>query len=497
MISRSLALLIVLFACAASAAEAAPVVVAEGDRAVWRDDPLLPPDEIGCATPPEARASARVAPPARAAARETVRGAIRRVERAGAITAEQADRYRRAYSGALRTRARLGGGRRAELSSVIETLESFARQRILTSSRMPALFLQLERNTQWWAKRGGPRVPKPERQPCAGQAGQGGARVEFPGEPVVFQWYPGQGLQIQELATFGKVNALAKVCLGELPGTCRPERLRAGLDRIVELAVDRGGFIAWEYFFSFGGGRPPWISGLAQGTAMQALTRGAKFFNEPRYLETAGRALGAFETNAPRGVRVWGGEGWHYLIYSFNRGLRVLNGFLQALVGLYDYAEAADDDRARELFRSGERQARREVPGSDTGAWSRYSAGGAESDLGYHRLVRDFLRSLCDRTKADVYCSTAERFTRYQAQPARLRLLSAGPPLVRFRLSKISCVTLRVSKGGRLIANRRAVLSGGVRALGWAPRGKGRYTVTVIAEDLNAHKTRVRTTVRR
>ena len=40
-------------------------------------------------------------------------------------------------------------------------------------------------------------------------------------------------------------------------------------------------------------------------------------------------------------VRVRAGAGNHYLIYSFDSGLRVLNGFLQSLVGLYDYAEAA------------------------------------------------------------------------------------------------------------------------------------------------------------
>src|SRR4029079_18430406 len=50
---------------------------------------------------------------------------------------------------------------------------------------------------------------------------------------------------------------------------CHPEELRALLDRMLALASDRGGFTAWEYFFAFGGGAPPWIRGLAQGTAIQ------------------------------------------------------------------------------------------------------------------------------------------------------------------------------------------------------------------------------------
>src|SRR3712207_8505286 len=75
-------------------------------------------------------------------------------------------------------------------------------------------------------------------------------------------------------------------------------------------------------------------------------------------LDVARRALGAFKARPPLGVRVPAGDGQHFLIYSFNSRLRVLNAFLQALVGLYDYAEAADDDEARELFAEGERQAR-------------------------------------------------------------------------------------------------------------------------------------------
>ena len=130
----------------------------------------------------------------------------------------------------------------------------------------------------------------------------------FGDDPVVFQWYAGQGLQIQPLANFGKANALWKQCqpaagttppassaqatptppptggtpVGTVtptptpaptpaPSDCHPEQLRALLDRMVALASERGGFTAWEYFFSFGGGTPPWISGLAQGTAIQAL----------------------------------------------------------------------------------------------------------------------------------------------------------------------------------------------------------------------------------
>ena len=46
---------------------------------------------------------------------------------------------------------------------------------------------------------------------------------------------------------------------------------------------------------------------------------------------------------------------------------------------------------------------------ADTGAWSLYQLGGAESDLSYHELLTGFLRNLCDRTATAVYCATATR----------------------------------------------------------------------------------------
>jgi hypothetical protein len=268
---------------------------------------------------------------------------------------------------------------------------------------------------------------------------------------------------------------------------------------MVALASDRGGFTAWEYFFAFGGGTPPWISGLAQGTAIQALTRGSQLLTDPKYVAVARRALGAFERRPPVGVRVpsTSGTGRHYLIYSFATGLRVLNGFLQALVGLHDFADATGDPRARRLFRDGDRAARREIPRYDTGAWSLYSLGGDESDLGYHRLVRDFLQSLCERTRAGAYCAPAKRFDRYLHERTRVgfggvgRVRAGGVALIRFTLSKLSCVTVRVRRAGRLVHVSKLVMPHGLRSLAYRPARKGRYTVQVQAVDLLNHYTRV------
>jgi hypothetical protein len=409
---------------------------------------------------------------AEAARGPTVTSELRRLLDAGALDQIAYDEHRAAYLDTKATARRLPGARRAELSAVVRTLEGIAARRQLTASRVGPLWLTLERNREWWATR--PLLPA-------------GRRVSFPGSELVWQYYPGAGLQIQPLANFGKLNGLWQ-------GKIYDDRLRALLDELLPLAVERGGALAWEYYFTFDGGKPPWVSGLAQGTALQALGRAAtRLGREADVLPIARQAMHVFELPPPVGVRVRRGEGAHYLIYSFNRRLRVLNGFLQALVGLYDFGVYAHDEQARALFAQGDLVAREEVPAYDTGAWSLYSrvAHTRESDLSYHKLVRDFLGSLCQRTSTDVYCQTRDRFTGYLAEkPAlalrRTRLRAGRTGHLRFTLSKISHVSVRVVKDGRIVYAGPATLMGhGVKSVAWRPpRRSGSYGVEITAVDL-------------
>jgi hypothetical protein len=455
---------------------------------------VLPPDPAyGPAAGAPTPCAAATASGARAAATgPTVPAVLDRLAAKGALTPADHDRFRALYSDAVATRAKLGGTPKAELTAVVRTLDGFARGGVLTASRAPVLFLQLQRNTEYWRTGKLPVAPQPpvKHRPCAGKAGLGGARVMFDADPTVFQWYPGQGLQIQELATFGRANALAKACL---PGAkeafpCKPGELRAAANGIAALAVDRGGFRAWEYYLAFGGGRPPWVSSIATGTAIQALTRAAKALNDPSYLEVARASLGAFATSAPTGVRAKGAVGPHYLLYSFGSGLRVFNAFFQSLVGLRDFADATQDPGARRLFADGDREARAELPRADTGAWSRYSIGGAESDLGYHKLLRDVLQNLCDRVGPGAYCASAARFSGYLRDRTRVNVLSAGPA-ARIAISRISCVVLTVTRGPRVVATITRVLPRGTWSVPWRSTGRGHYVVRIDARDLVNHHT--------
>src|SRR3954453_6462588 len=280
----------------AAPAAASPVFVYDDGQVTEADDPALPP---GTTANPivDARRCGGVTPlqsgdnaPAAHAATISVGKALRRAYDNGAIDREAYSSYGDIYSKAKSAWHRLGGNRRTELGAVITTVNGLAASGQLTGSRMGPVFLELQRNTQWWSRTAAPPAPTPEehtphKTTACTTAGRiaAGPRVQFKGDPLTLQYYPGSGLRLQPLANFGKANALYNACKGinTEPGTpCEPDKLRALLDRLVDTAARRGGFLAWEYYFWFGGGRPPWVSGIATGSALSALSRGASLFKE-------------------------------------------------------------------------------------------------------------------------------------------------------------------------------------------------------------------------
>ncbi len=404
----------------------------------------------------------------------TVCAVLTRLRRAGAITDTAYLQYRQVYAAATGALRRLLGTRAAELGAVIGNLQQMAAAGLLRAPRLPALFQTLDRNREWWT-----------RGPLLGQY----QRVEFSGSQLVWEYYPGQGIELQVLASFGKADGLYTAGRAEYPA------MRVLLDELIPLAVPRAGGLAWEYYFQFDGGRPPWISGMAQGTAIEALTRAYRAFGDPSYLHTAHLALGPLEIKPPAGVAIPTPVGTRFLQYSFAPSTPILNAFLQTLIGLYDYAHASGDPRASALFAAGDSEARSEVPGYDTGAWSLYQPG-VEDSLSYHLLVTGFLQGMCARTGAAVYCRTAQHFeTDLKTPPALVlltqRLRRRTPGVVRFRLSKYSHVGIVVVRAGHTLLATSAYFAYGVGAFAILPLSPGRYTVRLAATDLAGNFSRL------
>ncbi len=267
-----------------------------------------------------ARGAGELAPlarrlPAHAAAGHgpSVGAALLQLDHSGAISEAAYQQYYAAELAANRSLRRLTGTRRGELGAVLANIQAIAAAGELTASRLPALFLTLEHNRQWWTS-----------EPLL----SGDERLSFPSSKIVWEHYPGQGIEIQWLATFGEGNAYYS--------NHENGNLRQLLNEVIPLATQRAGGIAWEYLFQFDGGLPPWTSGLSQGTGLQVLARAWSRLKEPAYLTAAQQALGIFQTPPPQGVRVATPAGALYAEYTYAPSDRILNGFIQALVGLYD-----------------------------------------------------------------------------------------------------------------------------------------------------------------
>lgn len=477
---------------AVPSAMAAPVIVVGGAHTVKKDDPYLPSGDSGELTGvPRAHrragASAASVSAGISARRKSTKGqravgkALKSARRKHRISAARYRKYRRAYLRARSTRKKLKGARGAQLGYVIAVAESMALKHQLTASRMNAVFLILDRNRQYWPHK---------RFPSARD------HIRFKGSQLIWEYYAGEGLQLQPLVNFVRANKMHGACVGANDSKCNKRAYRSLLDALVRVSSVRGGFRAFEYYFLFDGGKPPWVSAMAQSTGLQALARGAKVLDRPRYLRYARKAMGALKKSPPVGVRQRHGiaGGTAYLQYSFAPRLFVMNAFIQTLIGLYDYNKLVSSPTARRLYNAGLPEARREVPRSDTGDWSRYSIGGPESDASYHRLLTEVLGDICGRIKDKVFCAYAKKYKGYATDPAKL--VYTGPSSttkgrntgLRFSLSKLSAVEVSVYKGSAKAYDKVATFSRGTRSFTWKPRSAGSYTVRFAAKELRTGK---------
>ena len=277
-----------------------------------------------------------------------------------------------------------------------------ARGQFSTPSRLPALFLTLQRNASSGRRsRCRPRAPG----------------SSFPGSELVYQLYPGHGLQIQWLGTFGKLNgywsggkrydARAGALLDEInaAGHRARGRARVGVPVPVRRPEPAVGLLA----------------GPGHGPAGDGALRDAAAAPGRRLPDRAARA-GIFQTAPPAGVRVRRQTARTTCSTPVCRGCTILNGFVQSLVGLYDFAALTGDPTARSLFDDGDLAARERCRPSTP-------APGRSTARLDHPRVRPRLpqaparlprRSCASARRRSQYCSAEQHFTPYLTTPPAL-----------------------------------------------------------------------------
>ena len=169
--------------------------------------------------------------------------------------------------------------------------------------------------------------------------------MSFRGSELLFEYFPGRGLQLHPLATFKRKPHARRVRAP--PSRTATQGLERLLDEMIAFAVRRDRRFVAGNISSTSAAAPAVDERDGTGNRHPGLARAARLLDEPRYLEVARRALGAFRTPPPRGVRTTGPTGGvHYLQYSFAPRLFIFNAFLQSLIGLHDFARLAPDEGA-------------------------------------------------------------------------------------------------------------------------------------------------------
>jgi D-glucuronyl C5-epimerase C-terminus len=367
------------------------------------------------------------------------------------MTPDDAATYRSILTRASSTWRGLPGTRSTNLAGV---LHDVARQwQSYIAPRALALFSMLDTNTTYL---GSDAMP-PDGSDIRDADG------------VVYRAFAGHGLQFHPLGNFARLNRL----LANDNGTDAAWLAAALISR----AVPKAGALTWEYYFPFGGGYPPWTSGMVQAVAARAFAADGDY-------DVARKAYLALS----KLIFPLDGGSWIRL-YSFSN-LTVLNAQLQSALSLADYAQLNQDPSATLLSDRLLQTADGLFDSFDTGAWSLYSLGGAEAQLNYHVFVVNLLKRIAASTQSPVWAARAERFDAYTTEPPVLTVTGPSRPIrkstyITFRLSKISRVSLTIAG-----STSAMTLSRGSHSVYWSARGRrpGRYAVRLTAVDLAGNK---------
>jgi heparosan-N-sulfate-glucuronate 5-epimerase len=172
----------------------------------------------------------------------------------------------------------------------------------------------------------------------------------------------------------------------------------------------------WEYRDTL---RAPWYSALAQGQGISLLLRAHRETGNADYADAARRAFIALQTPISGGGVAFtdaNGDVWleEYLV---DPPTHILNGFIWAAWGVYDYALATGDTTARALFSQAVETLRRNLRSYDIGFWSLYEQSGTRLKMVaspfYHQLHIVQLRVMQSLTGEAFFAEYADRWERY------------------------------------------------------------------------------------
>ena len=167
-----------------------------------------------------------------------------------------------------------------------------------------------------------------------------------------------------------------------------------------------------------------WVSAMAQGLGISALLRAYQIDPREVYLNSASKALDAFDLPCKDGGVREVDEAGHVFFEEVPStspagSTHILNGFFFALWGIHDYVRVTGEARAQRFLGEGIDTLRETIASYDTGYWTLYCLGWRNylTDRFYHQLHIDGAAVFHLITGEPLFQRFAERWAAYQNNP--------------------------------------------------------------------------------
>jgi len=178
----------------------------------------------------------------------------------------------------------------------------------------------------------------------------------------------------------------------------------------------------WEYRSPL---RAPWYSALAQGQGISLLLRAHRETGDAAYLDAAALAFTSFQKSTHEGGVTFTDERGNLWFeeYVVSPPTHILNGFIWAAWGVYDYFLATGSSAARELFEQAASTIRANLDRYDLGFWSLYEQSRTVLPMVaspfYHRLHVVQLRVMYRLTGDEMFVRFADKWEAYARSCAK------------------------------------------------------------------------------
>jgi len=169
--------------------------------------------------------------------------------------------------------------------------------------------------------------------------------------------------------------------------------------------------------FSPGSGR---VSGMYQGQILSCFVRAVLLYNKETYLPLCDKVWNSFDINIGEqyGFRDEDENELWFEETPQNPPNHILNGYIFAIWGIYDYIELTGNPRAKEEWNKCINTLKNNISKYDTGFWSRYDLIDSLASYTYHNRIHVHqLEILAQMTGEEIFSFYATKWKGYNSNP--------------------------------------------------------------------------------